>query len=257
MGSRSILHHRMISAKFGDVIRASNKIKVLLFLIVLLFAVGTLGYMFAESLSFKEALLATVETLAFAHEETTTLLGRFVQLFLLLIGGFILWFSLWTSFDLVLEGQFEDYFQKVSMMKQIRKIKNHYLICGAGRVGMYVAEALSKKGEKYLVVDKNPILVAELHKRGLLAFEGDALDEEVLLSAGLKYAKGLVAVLPETEKNILIVLTVREHRPDIKIYARAEKRDLIKKLKKAGADYIVMPELIGAEEILNEIKKTK
>jgi len=226
-------------------------------LILALFVLGTLGYMLAENLSFKEAFVATVETLAFAHEETTTLLGRIVQLSLLLFGGVILWFSVWTSFDLVLEGQFEDYFQKVSMMRQIKKIKNHYLICGAGRVGMYVAEDLKKKGEKYLVVDKNPILVSEIHKRGLLALEGDVLDEDILLSAGLMHAKALVAVLPETEKNILIVLTVREHRPDIKIYARAEKRDLIKKLKKAGADYIVMPELIGAEEILNEIKKTQ
>ena len=249
-------HKNIIHSKFREVISASKKIKTLFLLILSLFAVGTLGYMFLEGKSFPLALLATLETLTFSHQTTTTLLGRIFQLILLLFGVVILWFAIETSLSLMLEGKFENYFQKVDMMKQIKKIKNHYLICGAGRVGMYLAEALKKKGEKYLIIDRNPILVAEMHKRGLLAFEGDVMDEDTLLSTGLMQAKGLVAVLPETENNILIVLTVREHRPDIKIFARAEKRDLIKKLKKAGADYIVMPEYIGAEDILNEIKKS-
>lgn len=254
--SKEPSHKIFIHSRFREVLNASRKIKTLFLLILSLFVIGTIGFMILEKKSFLSALLYTVETLAFSHEPTTTLLGRVFQLLLIIFGVVILWFAIEASLSLMLEGKFDDYFKKVDMMKQIKKIKDHILICGAGRVGMYLAEALAKKGEKYLLIDRNPLLVAEMHKRGLLAFEGDVLDEDTLLSLGLMHAKGLVAVLPETEKNILIVLTVREHRPDIKIYARAEKRDLIKKLKKAGADYIVMPEYIGAEEILNEIKKS-
>ena len=84
--------------------------------------------------------------------------------------------------------------------------------------------------------------------------EGDVLDEETLIEAKIPQAKALIAVLPETEKNILTILSAKELNPKLKVYARCSRTEYIKKLKKAGADFVFMPELSCAEEIVGKLK---
>ena len=140
-------------------------------------------------------------------------------------------------------------------MKKVRQLRNHYIICGGGRVGSHVADLLMQQHKKYVIVDRDDSLVRHLQSQGYVATEGDAMDEKNLREMGLLHAKALIAVLPEIEKNILTVLTAREVRPDIPIYARADRPHMVKKLKNAGANHIVMPEVVCAEEIMHEIAK--
>ncbi len=232
-----------------------REVKLLALLIIALFATGTIGYSIIHRQSLKDGFYNTLETFAFEHQEESTSIGKFFQLFLLAFGVIILWFAIWTSLDLTLEGKFQDYFEGVKMMKKVKRLKNHYIICGGGRVGSHIADMLKHQKKNYVIIDKDEFVVTSLSKKGYLSIEGDVTEEKTLLDAGLHHAKALISVLPETEKNILVVLTARELRPDIKIYSRADREDLVKKLQNAGADLIVLPEVVCAREIVNEIHK--
>ncbi len=104
-------------------------------------------------------------------------------------------------------------------------------------------------------MEREETLVNDLQRQGYTAVEGDAMEEKDLMGAGILYAQALIAVLPEIEKNILTILTARELRPDLVIYARADRSHMVKKLKNAGANYIVLPEVVCAEEIVHAIVK--
>ena len=138
-------------------------------------------------------------------------------------------------------------------MSEITKLQNHYIICGSGRVGLHVA--------KLLALEKKPFVMIDLHeddaeagkKRGFLSIKGDPFDEETLIKCGITRAHGFVAVMAETEKNILATLMAREFNPKLKIYARTEKEEFVGTLKKVGADHVIMPEAAGALDIVRAI----
>jgi len=243
--------------KVYELIRTSKYIKVMLFLVIFLLLIGGLGYSYTRKVGLYEGLIYTFDTLVFLPPSNPVGIEKGLQIFIMLFGVFVFWFVLWTSLDFAIEGKFEDYFKKVNAMKRAKKMQNHYIICGGGRVGENIAEMLKEKKEKYIIVEREEEVVNSLHKRGINVVEGDVLDEKTLIEVGIKKAKALITVLPETEKNILVTLTARELNPQIKIYARAERKELLKKLKNAGADVVVMPELVGAKEIVEEVLKDK
>src|SRR5574342_482188 len=130
---------------------AKRKLLILCLMFVGIFLFGTVSIATIEQISYKEALITTIETLAFMHEVEEKGIIKIIQIFLLLFDGFFVWFSLWTSFDVVLEGHFNKHFKEVRIMKKINQLKNHYVVCGGGRVGMHVAELLKQKKEKFVI----------------------------------------------------------------------------------------------------------
>jgi voltage-gated potassium channel len=231
-----------------------QQLRILLISVLILLIFGSIGYSLMENVSFLKGLGLTLETLAFYHIEPKNAFEKVFAITLLLFGGFLVWFVLWTMFDFLIEGQFDEYYGRLKLMKNVKKLKNHFIICGGGRVGEHLVESLKNKKEKYVIIEKGDAITNEMKDKGYVVMKGDVLDEQVLIDAGIKKAKAIVAALPETEKNILITLTARELNPNIIIYARSHNADLIHKLKKAGANHVVMPELVGAEEIMKKIE---
>jgi voltage-gated potassium channel len=242
----------MIKEDISKFFEARQKIIYLLAIFLGIFVYGTIGFMAVKGVSVLKAFSLTVETLAFVHqlEEGMT---RAFQLTLLVFGVIFLWFALWTSLDIVLEGHFNKYFKEVNMMKQIKKLKNHYIICGGGRVGLHAAELLQARKIPFLILEKREYLIREPLRSGYMVLEGNALEENMLKEASVDRAIGLIAVLPETEKNILVILTAKELNPKLVIYARCSHQEHVKRLKKAGADMVFLPELACAEEIVQNI----
>ncbi|MGB9576898.1 MAG: potassium channel family protein [Candidatus Micrarchaeia archaeon] len=231
-----------------------TKLKLLALMIIVLFAVGTLGYAFLKQTSLQDGFVLTVETLALEHQNETGA-NRVLQLSLLLFGVFIFWFVLWTFFDLILEGKLGDFWRDFMTTVKAEQLKDHYIICGAGRVGIHVAELLQQKNIPYVIIEKDKALVDSLTKKGFLVLNGDALEEDSLKSADIEKAKAVVAVIPETEKNVLIALIARHLNPNIMVYARAEKEELIKQLHHAGVKHVVTPEVAGARELVSLISR--
>jgi len=135
------------------------------------------------------------------------------------------------------------------------KLSNHFIICGAGRVGSKVAEELKERNIPFIIIEKNPKVVKKLKSEGYKVIEGDCLDEDVLRSANIEKCKGVIACMGEDEDNLFVVLTAEQVNRKIITISRANDESAIEKLKSVNVDYIVMPELMGAKEIANIVLK--
>jgi voltage-gated potassium channel len=133
------------------------------------------------------------------------------------------------------------------MAKKVAKIKDHFIICGFGVVGEDVINEFVRSRARFLVVDKDREALGKMQKEfpEIIFVEGDATDDEVLKSAGIDKARGIIAVLGNDADNLYICLTARSLNPRLRVIARAIESEAINKLKKAGADYVFSPEKIG------------
>ncbi len=224
-------------------------------LAVVLFLVGitsgTLGYTIIEDMTFGDAVYMTVitmSTVGFSEVEPLSSEGKvFTSLFILYnLGTFTYFISLFSKF--IFEGEFKELFWDYRSSKGLRKMKNHVIVCGFGRYGFQAVKELEEKGEPYVVMEANQKVVK---KRDLTQDEkshvlvGDANDEEVLKKAGVDKAKALIAAMPEDSSNVFVTLSAKELNPDLKIIARAAQESSRKKLKSAGADHVILPDMIG------------
>lgn len=242
----------MIDIK-GYIEKIPRQIKILFILLICLFLFGSLGYVLFKDVSFSRGLFLTLETLAFEYSKDVSFGERIFQLSIILFGTFFLWWTLWSIFDLGLEGKFKEYFGEVKMMNKIESLKNHYIVCGAGRVGIRVATELKKRGRPVVIAERDMAIAERLKESGFLVVTGTSTDERTLLKAGIKRARYLVAATGDDGKNILIILTAKELNPNIKIGARATDESIVPKLKHAGANYIVLPEVIGGIQLVEEM----
>ena len=132
-------------------------------------------------------------------------------------------------------------------------LKDHYIICGFGRMGKTIAKEFSSSDIDILIIEKNP--VPEIEKGEFLILEGDANNEDVLKSAGIENAKGLISVLPTDAENLFLVLSARDLNPDLFIVTRASEESSERKILRAGADRVVSPYYTGGIRIANSVLK--
>ncbi len=254
MAEKIVKHSSEGKKLFENIEKTTKKLKILFLMTVGLFITGIIGFMILGRVDLAGAFSLTVETLAFSKELDTGAL-RIFELFLMLFGVFIMWWVLWWFFDLFIEGTLGTLISDIRFLNILKKMEKHYIICGGGRVGEYIGEMMRAKNVKYLIIEHDAKIAEELTSKGHHVIVGDAMNEEILLQNGIKKANALIAVLPETEKNILIALTAREITPTIVIYSRAHKKGMAQKLKAAGANYVIVPEVAGAEKIVQQIFK--
>jgi len=240
----------------AGIINAKELPKILIIfasLVVLLLTVGCAGYMIFADVSLSESFVMTFETFVFIIHPDSSPIVKALSIFLSLFGLTLIWWTLWSIFDLLLEGNLSKYLKIRSHLSILKKMKNHYIIAGGGRVGEEIAQKLKAEKKEHVIIEKDDEVVSRLKKAGFLAVKGDVSDEEVLKEHNITKAKALVLTLPETEKNIMVALTAKEINPDIYIYARADKPRCVSKLKKAGADFVIVPEIAAADKMLYEM----
>ena len=151
--------------------------------------------------------------------------------------------------EFVIGGQLSGVFRRRAVRRQVDKLDAHFIICGYGRVGEAVARHFAAHGAPFVVVDNDPESVARAEADGFLAVRGDATADEVLESAGVARAKGLVAALGSDAGNIFLTLSARVLNPKLLIVARAGSDDIVSKLERAGADHVVSPYGIGGKRM--------
>lgn len=247
----------------ATLIEQSKKIirqaKALILLITVVLLIGTFGFLLTADLPLTGAFVATLETLSKGAPTGLHLTGFAVgiQTFLHFIGLIIIWFAVWTAFDLTIEGKFGEVFKEVRTLSQIKHLSGHYIVCGAGRVGKHIGSHLKKCGEQVVFVEKDKDVVAKLRSNGHLVMDVGPIDRDVLVEAGIANAKGIAVSLGDDSKNLLLVLEARELNPNLKIAARVNDSKLIPKFKRAGANYIILPEAIGgiklAEALIGKV----
>ena len=214
---------------------------------VLLF--GTSGYMIIEDWDFVDAFYMTVITLTtvgFGEIHELGDAGKVFTVLLILAGvGVILYIiSMVTQF--VVEGRIREVLGRRKLEKNIQKLKDHYIICGYGRVGQTICDMLSSKLLKLVVIDNDPEKIEQLHKKDLLYIIGEATDENILMAAGIERAKTIITALRTDMDNVYVTLSARGINPNLFILARSGPVGSGKKLLRAGANKVVCPYRKGA-----------
>lgn len=233
-----------------------RKIALSAILIMLVIAIGTIGYMVIEGWNFRESLYMTIITLTtvgFGEVHKLSPTGEYFTIVLLIGGVGIILYVLATEARVIFEGELKDVFGRRRLERKIKELKDHYIVCGYGRMGRIVARELKAKGVDTVVIEINP--VTQFEKKDILIVEGDATRDDVLLSARLDRAKGLVSVLPTDAENLYVVLSARELNPKIFVLARASDDGAEQKMLRAGATRVVSPYLTGGLRIAHTILK--
>ncbi len=232
-------------------------IAIALVLAVLLF--GIVGYYTIENYTFLDSVFMTVITIAtVGYREVKELddAGKIFTSILIIfsIGTFAYAISVITRY--VIEGEFQTYFRHYTVNKEIQKLKDHVIVCGFGRNGKQACEQLRSGNEKFVAIESDPTIISALHADGNTLFiEGDATKDEVLLEAGLERAKALITALPSDAANVFVVLTARDRNPKLKIISRASDDGSEHKLKRAGANNVIMPDKIGGTHMAALVTK--
>ncbi len=232
-----------------------DKLLISIVLIISIIVFGTLGYMVIEGWNFRDSLFMTVITITtVGYQEVHDLSanGEIFTIFLLILGVGIIFYILSLEAKVIIEGQLKGIFERRTLKKKIDDLKNHYIICGYGRMGKTIASELVEKGVDLVVIEKNP---QQSDRQDRLLIEGDATIDESLKSAGIEKAKGIVSVLPTDAENLFLVLSARELNPNIFIVTRAKDEAAENKLSRAGADRVVSPYHAGSVKIANLILK--
>ncbi len=221
---------------------------------------GTAGYMVVESYTFIEALYMTVITLStIGYGETHPLseTGKIFNICFIIFSFAVFTYALTNLTSLIASGDMALYFKKRRLMKAIEKFSNHIIICGFGRHGQQAAKILAKGSTDFLVIDTSPAPVGYWlpDNRKLIYMVGDATDDEVLLKAGLGKARVLLTTLPEDADNVFIVLSARAVNKSLNIISRAQAKSTEAKLHSAGANHVVLPEVLGGTHMATLISK--
>jgi voltage-gated potassium channel len=234
---------------------ARNALQLLVLLAFILLA-GTLGYHFIEGWPLIDAIYMTVITLAtvgYGETHPLSVPGRIFTMFMILGGMGIILYGVGELTAFVVEGGMTGVLRRNKMMKQIRKLSNHYIVCGTGNNGHYVIEELIRTRRKVVVVEKDRHKVNELMDRGIPAIEGDAASDDVLKAAGIDRAAGLVTTLPEDKDNLFVVITARGLNDNIRIIAKIDDVGVREKFIRSGASSAVSASAIGGLRMASEM----
>jgi voltage-gated potassium channel len=222
-------------------------------LLVAVVAGGTAGYMLIEGWNVWDALYMTVTTVAtvgYGEIHPLSPRGRLFTVVLILGGVGTAFYTVTLLATLVVEGGLHQRFERRRAVRMLEQIKDHFIVCGYGRIGSIIAAELHQQGVPLAVIERDPERVRQAIDRGWLALEADASREEVLARAGIHRARGLITAVGTDAENVFTVLTARVMRPDLFIIARVESDDAEHKLRRAGADRVISPYQIGATQMV-------
>src|SRR5262249_29159459 len=150
-----------------------------------------------------------------------------------------------TIVQSVVKSELLSTFGQRRQSRRMRKLHDHFIICGSGRVGAHLVRDLSATNQPFVVIEKDPQRAAEFSQSDLNVLVADATLEETLREVGVEHARGLAACLPNDADNVYVVLTARDLNPNLRIVARAVEEQAEAKLLRAGANHVVAPTIIG------------
>ena len=213
---------------------------------------GTLGYMLIEGWSAWDGLYMTVTTVAtvgFREVHPLSRSGEAFTLLLIVTGVGTAFYTVTLLANLIVAGGWQRHFDERRLKRMLEHLRDHFIVCGYGRIGSLIVEELHRQGVPFVVVERDPERVAKIRERGWAAVDADASHEDVLVRVGIHRARGLIAAVGTDAENVYAVLTARVVRPDLFIIARVESDDAEHKLRRAGADRVISPYHIGASHM--------
>ncbi|HEX8844164.1 MAG TPA: potassium channel protein [Pyrinomonadaceae bacterium] len=238
--------------------RPRLRIRYALFALAGAVALGTLGLHFLEGWSLFDSFYVTVQTVTtvgFGDVTPQTFAGRaFASIFMIVGVGAVL-YILTSTVQRIVQSEMFTGFDERRRQREMSKLHDHFIICGAGRVGSRIINSMQSAKVPFVTIERNEPKVAELLARNLPVLVRDATLEETLREAGVERARGLAACLPDDADNVYVVLTARGLNPNLHIVARAVEEQAEEKLIRAGANRVVAPTIIGSHRMAQALMK--
>jgi voltage-gated potassium channel len=233
-----------------------NHVLLTIVLTVALVFLGTGGYMYIEKWPFDDALYMTIITMATVgygevHQVSDT--GRAFTMFLIVMGVGYFMYVVGMIVQFLVEDRIRVILGRRKLDMQIAKLKNHYIICGYGRIGRVLTHYLTERYLNVVIIEKNAGRKARMDEDGVLYLIGEATDENVLLKAGIQQAKGLITAVATDADNVFLTLIAKQLNPNIFIVARAIQNTAKRTLVAAGAEKVISPYDLGARRMAHAI----
>jgi len=226
-------------------------------LLALLTLVGTIGYVFLEGWSVVDAVymtVITITTVGFDEVHPLTPNGLVFTMALAMFGVGVAFYLFASLVSFVLEGDLAEVFGRRKMEKRIKKMKDHCIVCGYGRMGRVVSRELRAMEVPFVVIEKDSESLPE-SPGDTLFYQGDATDDEVLMAVGIERASKLISVISCDADNLYVVLSAKKLNPGLFVVARAEQDGSASKMLSAGADKAISTSTIGGTMIAHTAVK--
>lgn len=230
-----------------------------LLMLVLSLSIGVFGYMALERYSFVDAVymsVITISTVGYGAVDPLSEEGKlFTSVYIIVnLSIFAYVVSIFTTY--LVEGELKIILRNFIQGREVKQLRNHTIVCGYGRNGSKACEELMKEKREFVLIESNEELLQHFKNNGnFQSLIGDATTDEVLKEAGIERASAIITTLPSDADNVFITLTARELNPSIKIIARASDQSSEKKLTRAGATHVVMPDTLGGLHMAQLIAK--
>ena len=224
------------------------KLRIAFSFLLLITLVGTLGYHFLEEWSLANSFYATIVTLGtvgFGDFYPITPAGKCFAIFLIVFGVGTMAYTFAVIMEVLMEDRLKRILGRGKLEKQISSMHGHYIICGYGKIGTLICRELAHEKIGFVVVENNSEVIQDIEDDGFVYIHGSATEDKVLLSAGIKRARGVVCALPTDADNLYVVLTAKELNPDVYVLSRFEDNASERRLLKAGADRAISPYRVG------------
>jgi voltage-gated potassium channel len=231
--------------------KALRRLRLIGIALAALVLIGTAGFHFLEGWPWFDGLymvVTTFTTIGYQEVHPLSRAGRIFNLTLIVAGVSVVFLGIGLLTQALLEFELGNFFGRRKMEREIGRLADHYVICGAGRVGRSAARELARQSAAFVILEQNEAKAARF-SNGWLMMVGDATQEQTLRDVHIERARGLVAATTTDATNLYIVLTARGLNPGLKIIARASEEDAGKHLLKAGADSVVSPYLFAGQRI--------
>lgn len=239
-----------------------HRLYLVLFSIFIVIMLGSIGYylLFGNKASFIDCMYMTIISLTtVGYGEVIDVSGNtYAKIFTMLLITFgmgVILYGISTLTAIIIEGELSGIIRKKKMLKKIKALSNHYIVCGGGETGRPVLSELHKNNEQIVLIetDQEAIEKCRTVMENILYIEGDASDDENLVKAGIHVAGGIIISLPSDKDNLYITMAARMLNHSIRIISRMTNQKLESKLYKAGADGVVSPNSIGALRLASEM----
>jgi len=219
-------------------------------LLALLVVVSTFAYVAVEGVSVFDAfymVMITISTVGFREVVPLSVAGRAVTVGIMVLGVGLAFYTAGAGVEYLLEAGTQRWRRRI--LRQIASLSDHVILCGYGRVGRGTFELLRRRGIDVVVVEVDSGAAERAQEDGALVVIGDATHDQALLEAGIERAETVIACVTSDSDNLVIVLSAKALRPDIRVISRASELEWDAKLRRAGADQVVAPPVVGSERL--------
>ncbi len=232
--------------------KLNQKFARIALLLLAVIITGVFGYMILLNVGFSDALymtVITISTVGYGEVGDMTVAAKMFTILIIFSGLFVVGYGVTSLVSSLFEGEFNAAWRRKRMKTKIQELEGHYIVCGAGSVGLTVIKSLKDSATNFVVIEKDDKRAEELEQAGVLTVMGDAEHEDILQKARIKNAKGIVCALGTDAENVFSVLTARQMNEDIYIVSKAVEQSAHNKLLKAGANKTISPSEIGGQRI--------